>query len=85
MAYFDAAQTVLGSSAKAYNFLSSHRALTPEMEKVIEDNRALTDEMRAIEGAGSPRLTRLQERCAGLARAVKNADQQITSSSTGGK
>ena len=41
MAYFDAALTVLGSSAKAYNYLSSHRVLTPEMEAVIRDNKAL--------------------------------------------
>jgi hypothetical protein len=46
MAYYDAALTVLGSSAKAYNFLSSHTDLTPEMLQVLSENRALAEQLR---------------------------------------
>lgn len=46
MAYYDAALTVLGSSAKAYNFLASHSALTSEMQQVLSENRELARQLR---------------------------------------
>jgi hypothetical protein len=77
MAYYDAARTVLGGSAQAYNYLSSHRELTPEMLKVIDDNRALTKQIDAETQANRPRLNATKERCAQLLSAVKDAHQQI--------
>lgn len=39
MAIFDAAWEELGSCAAAYNYLSSHKELTPSMHGIIERNR----------------------------------------------
>ena len=41
MAYFDAALTVLGSASKAFNYLSSHKKLSPAMTEVIKVNKDL--------------------------------------------
>jgi hypothetical protein len=57
MAYFDAALTVLGSAAKAYNYLARHDELTPEMLNVIAENRAL---FKAAHAEGTPNLNSVE-------------------------
>lgn len=74
MAIFDAALTVLKDFGKAYNFLSTHTQLTPEMTAVMESNRNLYLE---VESDTTPRADKIRTQIEEL----KNRLQKVTSKS----
>jgi hypothetical protein len=59
MAYFDAALTVTGSVAKAYNYLASHNELTDEMKVVISNN---LKHRKNLDQETPPQLQLIEER-----------------------
>ncbi len=69
MAIFDAAHTTLGSLAETYNFLSSHRQLTDEMQAVLNDNRS-AQKARWEDNFETPRKKQVEARIANIEKRV---------------
>lgn len=70
MAIFDAAYTTLGSLAETYNFLISHRQLTPEMQAVLNDNLA-TQKTKWEDNLKTPRKNEIEAKLADIERRVE--------------
>jgi hypothetical protein len=64
MAILDAAYTVLGSYAAAYNYLSSHTELTVEMLKVLEENKKVATASSQLRK--DPQLQHIEQKLQGL-------------------
>jgi hypothetical protein len=69
LALFDAALTTCGSAGGAYNYLSTNRALTPEMQQVIQDNLS---HAQRLEHQPASRLARVEQLAQELYKDLQN-------------